>query len=158
MRALKVAVPFLLLSALAARAGTIEVLVRERDGGGVPNQQVSLLRVEPERDIEAARLFSPTIARATTDAHGRAVFEGIGAGSYTAAPGTILNPAIFFADTANPLRSVGAATLAKPGDRASLEIVLDRGTWVSFEVLFDGTPFPLDMAVTMEKPGGPSAR
>src|SRR5262245_25924239 len=36
-----------------ARAGSIEVVVREREGAVVPNQSVDLFRVEPERDLEA---------------------------------------------------------------------------------------------------------
>ncbi len=157
MRFLPVAV--LLLSAMTARAGTVEVLVRERDGGAVPNQAVVLLRVQPEQDAEATSLlFAARVARGTTDAHGRVVFEGIAAGSYTAAPDSILSSALFFADAANPLRSVGAATLVESGDRGSLEIVLDRGTWVSFTTLFEGDPFPRGMAVTMQTPGAPPTR
>lgn len=140
-----------------ARAGSIEVLVRERDGAVVPRQAVDLLRVEPERDLEAPRLFGMAFARATTDGRGRALFEGIPPGSYTAAPRSITNPAIYFASPDNPLRSVGAATLVNPEDSGTLEIVLDRGTWVSFETFFDGTPFPRGLRVRMERPGSPSS-
>jgi hypothetical protein len=119
---------------LPARAATVEVLVREKGGGTIPDQRVILQPAMAPGDT-LYRDWRRVFVRAT-GADGKAVFESVPVGRYTATVDKISTPGLI-EPAANPLAPPPVLTLISDSDKASVEIELWRGSYLTAEAVVD---------------------
>ncbi len=138
--------PFALATVLAsaspAAGGTIEVVVRTRDGAPVAGQDISLTPLSAYRwASRTGAIVSPATDIETTGDDGRLTFEDVDPGTYSVFVfGHLKDPTLVKAE-ANPLAPAPVVTLDDPGDRRRIELELWHGVPIRLEVTgLEGMP------------------
>ena len=111
------------LSWIPLPAATLEVLVRERDGGVISNQPVQL---------EADSWFVPAVPPRRTGANGKVIFDRIPPGTYRATL-PFLGDTSFVAPKDNPYELPPLWRIGSEADQLSVVIELWRGAPVTLE-------------------------
>ncbi len=122
----------LLLAALAAvpaRAGTVEVTVRDSDGRALEHRHVRLRPLPVAGEADGAIFRRPARPRAT-DAEGRTTFERVDKGSY-AVEVFVSGTEPYVRPSYNPFAPAPRVTLLDFDESQALEIVLWRGVRVT---------------------------
>lgn len=124
-------------------AGTIEVLVHERDGGPLAHEKVYLYRADPAGAVQSAARPWESAAKAVSDERGLAVFSHVAPGSYYVGAESSRDPSLILSPTASS-SATRAATIIGDDDLARLEIVYERGVWITAQVVLGRQPQPPD--------------
>jgi hypothetical protein len=123
-----------------ARAGAIEVRLREKEGPGLANVLVGLTLLADPSGAPAPPTRRGAEPRAQTDLSGKAVFEGLQPGVYRIWVGALPEPLIRPGE--HHFNTHPVATLETESDRVRVEVEVRRGTPVTVEIVTDADRHP----------------
>ena len=131
-----------LAAASTAVAGTIEVVVRHRDGWPIIDQDVHLIPLSVYREAaHKSRPPSPIYEVGTTDAEGRILFSDVPAGTYTVHIIGHFHDPLLVKPSHNPLAPAPIAVLDADDDTHRMEIEIWSGVEVRLELVgLEGLP------------------
>ncbi|HVQ34863.1 MAG TPA: carboxypeptidase-like regulatory domain-containing protein [Candidatus Bathyarchaeia archaeon] len=127
------------LMLLPAHAATVEVSVRERQGGLLAGQRVTVQATPGPGEIPGWNWNSRRM-EGVTGPSGKATFDKVPVGRYTVSVGAV--GAGYIDPSANPAAPPLQITIAAEADKVAVEIELWRGSLLSGEIIVDRANIP----------------
>ena len=134
---------------LPARAATVEVLVRERQGGPIAHQRVIL---QPAAATGELPFWERDRIQGLTGENGRVTFESVALGRFAVTLGNVARGLVD--PSANPYAPPPQITSAAEKEKVSVEIEVWRGSLLSGEVIMDRADVPRGAKVVLRSLDG----